>query len=80
MHSVGGVALRSQHATTRSPRYVLGPGADLPIARIVALLLILLPIGALLVINNLVKAPPSDEAAGNEIERYSRAGRPSVER
>ena len=62
MHSVRGVALHSQHATTRSPRYVLGPGADLPVARLVALLLILLPIGALLVINNVVKAPPSEGA------------------
>ena len=27
---------RAGHATTRSPRYALGPGAELPIARIVA--------------------------------------------
>jgi hypothetical protein len=57
------VALRAGHATTRSSRYALGPGADLPVARIVALLLVLLPIGALLfVINNVAKAPPSEEA------------------
>ena len=56
------MASRAGHATTRSPRYALGPGADLPIARIVALLLILLPLGALLVISNLAKAPPSEEA------------------
>src|SRR5207245_5178475 len=31
------MATRASHATTRSPRYALGPGADLPIARIVAL-------------------------------------------
>lgn len=56
------VAIKAGHATTRSPRYALGPGADLPIARIVALLLIILPIGALIVINNVAKAPPSQEA------------------
>ena len=50
------------HATTRSERYSLGPGADLPIARIVALLLILLPLGALLVIVNWAKAGPSPAA------------------
>ena len=46
----------------RSARYALGPGADLPIARIVALLLILLPIGAWFVASNLAKAGPSPEA------------------
>jgi Bacterial SH3 domain len=56
------MAIRAAHATTRSPRYALGPGADLPIARIVALLLILLPIGAWFVITNIVKTPPSQEA------------------
>jgi glyoxylate/hydroxypyruvate reductase A len=29
------MAVRTQHVTTRSPRYSLGPGADLPIARLV---------------------------------------------
>ena len=38
------MAIRAGHATTRSARYALGPGADMPVARIVALLLILLPI------------------------------------
>jgi hypothetical protein len=56
------MAVRPSHATTRSARYVLGPGADLPIARIVALLLILLPIGAWFVIGNLMKAGPSPAA------------------
>jgi Bacterial SH3 domain len=56
------MATRDGHATTRSPRDALGPGADLPIARIVAVLLILLPIGASFVISNIVKAPPSQEA------------------
>jgi Bacterial SH3 domain len=56
------VAIRAGHATTRSPKYALGPGAELPIARIVALLLILLPIGMLFVLNNVAKAPPSQEA------------------
>jgi hypothetical protein len=52
----------ASHATTRSARYSLGPGADLPVARIVALLLILVPIGLFLVINNVAKAGPSQEA------------------
>ncbi len=49
-------------ATTRSPRYAVAAGADLPIARIVAVLLILLPIGAWFVISNLVGAGPSQPA------------------
>src|SRR5579859_1696101 len=56
------MASRAGHATTRSARYALGPGADLPIARIVALLLILLPIGAWLVVSNIARAGPSQEA------------------
>jgi Bacterial SH3 domain len=56
------VVIRTGHATTRSPRYALGPGADLPIARIVALLLVLLPIGAWLIASNLAKAGPSQAA------------------
>src|SRR5260370_38597062 len=56
------MAIRAGHATTRSARYALGPGADLPIARLVALLLILLPIGAWFVISNVAKAGPSIDA------------------
>src|SRR5438132_7692254 len=56
------MAIRAGHATTRSARYALGPGADMPVARIVALLLILLPIGAYFVISNIAKAGPSQEA------------------
>jgi hypothetical protein len=56
------VATRAGHATTRSPRYALGPGADLPVARIVAVLLILVGVGVLFIVANLAKAPPSDEA------------------
>jgi hypothetical protein len=56
------MVIRAGHATTRSARYALGPGADLPIARIVALLLVLLPVGAWLVASNLAKAGPSPEA------------------
>ena len=56
------MAIRAGHATTRSARYALGPGADLPIARIVALLLILLPIGAWFVVSNLATAGPSPQA------------------
>jgi hypothetical protein len=55
------MALRAGHATTRSANYALGPGADLPVARIVALLLILLPVGAWFVISNVAKAGPSPE-------------------
>jgi hypothetical protein len=55
------MAIRAGHATTRSARYALGPGADLPIARIVALLLILLPVGAWFVVSNLASAGPSRE-------------------
>src|SRR5260370_10680785 len=53
---------RAGHATTRSARYALGPGVDLPIARIVALLLILLPLGALWIVSNVAKAGPSQAA------------------
>jgi hypothetical protein len=53
-----GMAVRAGHATTRSPRYALGPAADLSVARIVAVLLILLPIGAWFVISNVIKAGP----------------------
>ena len=56
------MAIRAGHATTRSARYALGPGADLPVARVVALLLILLPIGAWFVISNVAKAGPSIDA------------------
>ena len=50
--------IRAGHATTRSARYALGPGADLPIARIVALLLVLLPIGAWFIASNVAAMPP----------------------
>jgi hypothetical protein len=56
------MAVRSGHVTTRSAQYSLGPGADLPVARIVALLLLILPIAAFFVVTNQVKAGPSDEA------------------
>ncbi len=56
------MANRTSHATTRSARYSLGPGADLPVARIVALLLILLPIGAWVVVSNVARSGPSPEA------------------
>src|ERR1700738_890979 len=57
------MVIKAGHATTRSARYALGPGADLPVARIVALLLILLPIGAWFVDTNIVKSGPSPQAA-----------------
>ena len=56
------MAIRASHATTRSSRYALGPGADLPIARLVAILLILLPVGAWLVVSNLARSEPSQSA------------------
>jgi hypothetical protein len=56
------MAIRAGHATTRSARYVLGPGADLPVARIVALLLIVVPIVAVWVAFNAAKAGPSPAA------------------
>src|SRR5919109_143685 len=62
MSTLKDMALRAGHATTRSARYSLGPGADLPIARIVALLLIVLAIGAIWMANNAAKAGPSEAA------------------
>ncbi len=56
------MAIPPGHTTTRSPRPALGPGADLPIARIVAVLLILLPIGAWFGMNNLINAAPAPQA------------------
>src|SRR5688572_26688273 len=56
------MAIRASHATTRSARYAMGPGFDLPIARIVALLLLLLPIAAFFIVTNLIKAGPSEGA------------------
>jgi hypothetical protein len=50
------------HATTRSERYALGPGADLPIARIVAVLLIVLAVGAVFFARNVATAGPSEAA------------------
>jgi len=62
MASLKDMAIRAGHATTRSARYALGTGADLPIARIVAFLLILLPIGAIWAAANAAKAGPSPAA------------------
>ncbi len=56
------MAVRTSHVTTRSANYSLGPGADLPIARIVAVLLLLLPVVAWLVVSREVKAGPSEAA------------------
>ena len=56
------MAVRTQHVTTRSPRYSLGPGADLAIARLVVLCLLLVPVLAVVTLSNVVKAGPSDEA------------------
>jgi hypothetical protein len=56
------MAIRAGHATTRSARYALGPGAELPVARIVAFLLILLPIAAVWLAFNAANAAPSPAA------------------
>jgi hypothetical protein len=56
------MAIRTNHVTTRSAQYALGAGADLPLARIVVILLLALPILALLIASNLAKAGPSEEA------------------
>ena len=62
MDSLRDMAIKAGHATTRSARYALGPGADLPVARIVAILLILLPIAAIWLAMNAAKAGPSEAA------------------
>ena len=62
MPTLKDMALRASHATTRSARYALGPGADLPIARIVAMLLILLPVAAVWIAINAARAAPSPAA------------------
>src|ERR1051326_1828073 len=69
MASVKDMAIRAGHATTRSARYALGPGADLPIARIVAFLLILLPIGAIWLAVNFAQSGPSP--AAEEIANFN---------
>src|ERR671930_633407 len=56
------MAVRSQHATTRSPRYSHGPGADLPIARLVVLCLLGVPLLAYLIIQSVAHEGPSPEA------------------
>jgi hypothetical protein len=59
MATVKQMAVRAGHATTRSARYALGPGADLPIARFVALLLIGLSVAAVWFAFNAWTAAPS---------------------
>jgi hypothetical protein len=56
------VSIRAGDATTRSPRYSLGPSADLPIARLVAIVLILVAVGTFFLVTNVAKAPPSQDA------------------
>src|SRR5689334_4353652 len=62
MASFKDMALRAGHATTRSARYALGPGVDLPIARIVAIALIVLAIGAVWMVTNVARQGPSPAA------------------
>ena len=63
MASFKKMAVRAGHATTRSERYALGPGADLPVARIVAILLIVLPLLAVWLVFKAATAGPSPAAA-----------------
>ena len=56
------MAVRSNPVTTRSPRYALGAGADLPVARIVILLLLVLAVAAFLIVSNQARSGPSEEA------------------
>ncbi len=62
MASVKQMAVRAGHATTRSARYALGPGADLPIARLVAIVLIVLALAAVWFAINAAFATPSPVA------------------
>jgi hypothetical protein len=57
------MAVRASHATTRSARYALGPGADLPVARLVAIVLIVLPLLAIWLVFKAATAGPSPAAA-----------------
>jgi hypothetical protein len=56
------MALHTQHVTTRSPRYLGGSGAELPIARLVLLLLLVLAIGAFVLVRREAREGPSPEA------------------
>jgi hypothetical protein len=56
------MAIRASHATTRSERYALGPGRDLPVARIVAFLLLILPLAAFLIATSMARSGPSEGA------------------
>jgi hypothetical protein len=56
------MATHTSHATTRSSRYALGPGAELPIARIVVLILLALAVVAWIIASNLARAGPSPGA------------------
>jgi Bacterial SH3 domain len=56
------MATRAGHVTTRSARYVLGPGADMPVARLVAVLLVIVPLAGLWIANNVAREAPSPAA------------------
>ena len=51
-----------RHATTRSPRYMLGPGADTTIARAVLAVLIVVGLVAVFLVSSFAKAGPSPAA------------------
>ena len=56
------MVVRTQHVTTRSPRYLGGSAAELPIARLVVLLLLALAIGAFVLARREAREGPSPEA------------------
>jgi hypothetical protein len=56
------MAVRTQHVTTRSPRYLGGPGSDLPIARLVVLLVLALAVGSFFLARREAREGPSPEA------------------
>src|ERR1041385_1536570 len=56
------MAIRAGHVTTRSARYVLGPGADLPVARLVSVLLGIVPLAGLGIASNVAREGPSPAA------------------
>jgi hypothetical protein len=56
------MAIRTHHVTTRSPRYLAGPGSDLPIARLVALLMLAVIVAAFVFIRREAREAPSPDA------------------
>ncbi len=57
------MAIRDEDATSASQRSALRAGAELPVARVIAVVLILLPIGAWFAISNVLNTGPSQPSA-----------------